>query len=89
METVILFHEIDDQAAWLASENREGVFGPLGITVRTFVEPTNPNRAAVLVETPDMETLNALMTSPEAAVAMAADGVRADTVVMCVESSSS
>ena len=85
MATVIVYHEIDDQAAWLAAPSREQVFAPLGITVRTFVDPTNPNRAAVLVDTPDMETFQNAMATPEAAAAMANDGVRAATVVAFVE----
>ena len=85
MTTVIVNHEIDHQAAWLAAPNREQVFGPLGITVRTFIDPTNPNRAAVLVDTPDMETFQNAMASPEAAAAMANDGVRSATVVALVE----
>jgi hypothetical protein len=51
---VIGYHEIDDSAHWLASPKREQVFGPLGITVRTFLDPENPNRAAVLADVPDM-----------------------------------
>ena len=50
MTLVIGYHEIDDSAHWLASPKREEVFGPLGITVRTFLDPENPNRAAVLAD---------------------------------------
>ena len=55
MPTVIAYHEIDDREHWLASPKREEFFGPLGVTnVRTFLDPENPNRAALLADVPDM-----------------------------------
>ncbi len=85
MATVIAYHEIDDQEHWLASPKREEIFGSLGISVRTFVDPTNPNRAAVLADVPDMAAFQELMQSEAAADAMAHDGVRADTLIVLVE----
>ena len=79
------YHEIDDSAHWLASPKREEIFGPLGITVRTFLDPENPNRAAVLADVPDMAAFQAVMQSQAGADAMAYDGVRADTFVLLVE----
>ena len=64
---------------------REEFFGPLGITVRTFLDPQNPNRAALLADVPDMDAFQKAMESQEAADAMAHDGVRADTLVMLIE----
>jgi hypothetical protein len=85
MTMVIAHHEIDDSESWLASSRREEVFGPLGISVRTFLDPENPNRAAVLLDVPDMGELQALMQTDEAAEAMKQDGVRADTLVILAE----
>lgn len=85
MPTVIAYHEIDDSEHWLASPKREEIFGSLGITVRTFLDPTNPNRAAVLAEVPDMAAFQDLMQSEAAADAMSNDGVRADTLIVLVE----
>ena len=85
MTTLIGYHEIEDSKHWLASPKREELFGPLGITVRTFLDPQNPNRAAVLCEVPDMDAFQAVMESDVAAEAMAYDGVRADTLVILVE----
>jgi hypothetical protein len=82
---VIAYHEIDDSEHWLASPKREELFGPMGISVRTFLDPENPSRAAVLADVPDMDAFQALMQSQEAAGAMKHDGVRADTLVMLVE----
>jgi hypothetical protein len=85
MPTVIAYHEIDDSERWLASPKREEFFGPLGISIRTFLDPENPNRAAVLADVPDMAAFQAAMQSQEAADAMAHDGVRADTMIVLVE----
>ena len=85
MPTAIAYHEIDDREHWLASPKRDEIFGPLGISVRTFVDPGNPNRAAVLAEVPDMAVFEEVMQSEEAAAAMSHDGVRADTLIVLVE----
>jgi hypothetical protein len=85
MTMVIAYHEIDDSEHWLASPKREEIFGPLGISVRTFLDPENPNRAAVLADVPDMAQFQAVMQSQAAADAMANDGVRADTLIVLVE----
>jgi len=85
MPLVIAYHEIDDSAHWLASPKREEIFGPMGISVRTFLDPQNPNRAAVLADVPDMAAFQAVMQSQDAADAMAHDGVRADTLIVLVE----
>ena len=85
MASVIVFHEIDDSAHWLASPKREELFAPMGITMRTLLDPTDPNRAAVQAEVPNLDALNALMQSEAVAAAMGFDGVRADTVVVTLE----
>ena len=86
MPTVIAYHEVDDRDHWLASGKREEFFGPLGITARTFVDPENPSRVALVAEVPDMDAFQAAMQSQEATDAMAHDGVRAETLVVLVES---
>ena len=86
MPTVIGHHDVKDQKHWLASPKREEVFGPLGITnIRTFIDPQNPTRVAVLMDVPDMDALNAAMQKPEMGEAMAYDGVVAETLVVLVE----
>ena len=85
MPRLIAYHEIDDREHWLASPKREEIFGPLGITVSTFVDPENPNRAGLLADVPDMDAFQEVMQSQAAADAMAHDGVRADTLVVLVE----
>ena len=85
MPMVIAYHEVDDSEHWLASPKREEFFGPLGVSVRTFLDPENPNRAAVLADVPDMAAFQEAMESQGAADAMAHDGVRADTMIVLVE----
>ena len=51
MPTVIGHHDVKDTDHWLASPKREEFFGPLGVTnIRTFVDPQNPTRVAVLMD---------------------------------------
>ena len=87
MPTVIGHHDVKDTQHWLASPRREEFFGPLGVTnIRTFVDPQNPTRVAVLMDVPDMDALMAAMQTKGAAEAMEHDGVLADTLVILVES---
>jgi hypothetical protein len=86
MPTIIGYHEIKDAQHWLSSPKRDELFGPAGITnIRTFVDPQNPTRAAVLMDVPDMSALQAVMQTEAAAAAMAHDGVLPETLVILVE----
>ena len=74
------------QDHWLRSPKRKELFGPLGCTnIRTFVDPQNPKRVAVMMDVPDMNALTAAMKSQAAADAMAYDGVVPETLVILVE----
>ena len=64
MRTIIIFHEVDDVDRWLESPRRREVFGPLGITARTFVDPEQSNRVGLIVEAPSMELFEEAMASP-------------------------
>jgi len=86
MPTLMAFHEVDDVEHWLASPKREEFFGPLGITVRTFVDPAKSNRVGLICEVPDMATFQRAMESADAADAMKFDGVRPETLQILVES---
>ena len=86
MPTLIAFHEVDDVAHWLKSSKREEFFGPLGITMRTFVDPAGSNRVGLIGEVSDMDAFQKAMETPEAAEAMKHDGVRPETLVVLVES---
>ena len=86
MPTVIGHHDVKDTDHWLASPKREEFLGSLGVTnIRTFVDPTNKTHVAVLIDAPDIDALIAEIETPEAADAMAHDGVVPDTLVVLVE----
>ena len=88
MPTIIGHHNLaKDTKHWLTSPKREEFFGPLGVTnIRTFVDPQNSARVAVLMDVPDMDALMAAMQSQAAADAMASDGVVPESLVILVES---
>ena len=86
MPTVIGHHDVKDSEHWLASPKREEFFGPLGVTnIRTFVDPQNPTRVAVLMDVADMDVVRGAMRTEAMAEAMAYDGVLPETLVLLVE----
>ena len=85
MPTLLAFHEVDDLDHWLNSRKREEIFGPLGITVRTFHDPERTNRVGLIVEVPDMAVFEQAMQSEGAAEAMRHDGVRPETLLVLIE----
>jgi hypothetical protein len=85
MTTLIAFHEVDDVDHWLGSTKRAEVFGPLGITVRTFRDPEGSNRVGLIADIPDMAAWEELMQSEAGADAMKFDGVRPETLVILTE----
>ena len=86
MPTVIGYHDVKDTEHWLASPKREEVFSPLGVTnIRTFVNPDNPTKVAVLMDVADLDAVTASMQTQEMADAMAYDGVLPETMVILVE----
>ena len=85
MPTLLVFHEVDDVDHWLASPKRGELFGPMGMTVRTFRDMQGSNRVGLIVEVPDISVWEQALQSAEAAEAMKYDGVRAKTIVGMVE----
>jgi hypothetical protein len=85
METLLVFHEVDDVERWLASPKREELFGPLGMTARTFRDPAGSNRVGLMVEVPDVAAWEAALQTDAAAEAMKFDGVRPETILGLVE----
>ncbi|MCW3057161.1 MAG: hypothetical protein JWO21_1130 [Solirubrobacterales bacterium] len=85
MATLLVFHEVDDVDHWLASPKREELFGPLGMTARTFRDPEGSNRVGLIVDVPDVSVWQETLQTEEAAEAMKADGVRPETIVGLVE----
>lgn len=86
MPTIVAHHDIKDKARWLASPKRKEFFGALGISnIRTFVDPQNPTRVALLMDVPDIDALMSAMKTKTAADAMAYDGVLPETLVVLIE----
>jgi hypothetical protein len=85
LATYLAFHEVDDVQHWLSSPKREEVFGPLGITVRTFHDPEGSNRVGLIFEIPDFAAFQEVMQSDAAAEAIKYDGVRAETLLVLSE----
>jgi hypothetical protein len=86
MTTLMITHEVDDVDHWLSSPKRSEVFGPLGITLRTFVDPNNAHQVGLVADVPDMDTFQRVMASQAAADAMKFDGVRPETLLVLVAS---
>ena len=85
MATHIAFHEVDDVEHWLSSSKREEVFGPIGVTVRTFRDPEGSKRVGLIVEIPDMAAFQGIMQSETGAGAMKFDGVLPETLLLLDE----
>jgi hypothetical protein len=83
--TYLVFHEVDDVEHWLSSPKREEVFGPMGITARTFHDPEGSNRVGLVVDIPDLAAYQEFMQTEAAADAMKHDGVRPETLLVLSE----
>jgi hypothetical protein len=83
--TYLVFHEVEDVEHWLSSPKREEVFGPMGITARTFHDPEGSKRVGLVVEIPDLAAYQEFMQTEAAADAMKHDGVRPETLLVLSE----
>ncbi len=86
MATVLIVHEVDDVEHWVQSPKRSEVFGPMGVTVQTFVNSAGANRVGLIADIPDMDAFNAMLESPVGVAAMQFDGVRPETIQIYVRS---
>lgn len=85
MPKLIVTHEVDDVAPWLASPKREEVFSGVATNITTFVHPSVPNRVALSMEVADMDAYDAVMKSEAVAAARKYDGVRPETIDIFLE----
>jgi hypothetical protein len=86
MATLMIIHDVDDVEHWLGSPRRMELFGPLGMSARTFVvDRATSDRVGLIVDVPDMSTFQEAMASEAAAEAMKFDGVRPETLVILTE----
>jgi hypothetical protein len=88
--TVVAYHDIvKDKNHWLSSPRREEVFGPLGVTnIRTFTDPQDPSKVAIVMDVADMDVVMAAMQQPPMAEAMTYDGVAPETLRILIEEKS-
>ena len=86
MTTLIITHTVTDVKHWLASPKRVEIFGPLGITVKTFTDPAGTNKVGLVANVPDMDAFGKFMQSPAAAAAMKYDGVQPESIQILVAS---
>lgn len=86
MPKLIVTHEVDDVAHWLASPKRQDVFAGVAQNIETFVHPTEANKVGLTMMVDDMDAFDAVMQSDAGAAAMKHDGVRPDTVVLLIGS---
>jgi len=78
---VIATHDVDDVPHWFSSPKRAEFFAAHGMSVTAFRDPGGDSKTvAVLIETPDMQTLQTALATPEAAEAEKHDGVHVDTL---------
>jgi hypothetical protein len=82
MATYVITHEVNDVEHWLSSPQREEVFGPMGITIRTFRDPHGSKKSALIAESPDLEAFQEVMKTEAAADAMKRDGVNPETLLI-------
>ena len=85
MATYLITHEVDDVEHWSSSPKREEVFGPLGITLRTFRDPGGSGKVGLIAEIPDLEAFQEVMQTEAAAEAIKHDGVRIETLLVLAE----
>jgi hypothetical protein len=85
MATVLILHDVDDVDHWLSSPKREELFGPLGITARTFHGEEGSKHVGLIAEIPDMAVWQETIESEAGAEAMKYDGVHPDTIVVMTE----
>ena len=82
---VIATHDVDDVEHWFNSPKRAEFFEQRGMKITAFRDPEGKSKVtAVLIETPDMETLQAALATEEAAAAEKHDGVHIDTLKVYV-----
>ncbi|MDH3374198.1 MAG: DUF4440 domain-containing protein [Gammaproteobacteria bacterium] len=90
MTHLMITHEVDDPDLWLAAwsgdNSRHDLFAANGAAhVHTFQNADHPNLTGLVIAVSDMNALHAMLGSEEGMAAAAEDGVRADTMIMLME----
>lgn len=82
MPKLIVTHDVDDVAHWLASPKRAEVFEGIATNLQTYVLPGDERRVALSMDVADMDAMEAMLKSEAGAEAMKYDGVHPDTIVI-------
>ena len=83
---VIAIHDVDDVKHWFNSPARSEFFEARGMKATAFRDPAgNGNTVAVLIEAPDVDSLQAALATPEAKVTEEHDGVHVDTIKLFLD----
>ncbi len=83
---VIAVHDVDDVEHWFNSSARSEFFEARGMKATAFRAPAgDANTVAVLIEAPDLESLQAALATPEANATEEHDGVHADTIKLFLD----
>ncbi|MEZ5356456.1 MAG: hypothetical protein R2762_27805 [Bryobacteraceae bacterium] len=86
MPTIVGYHNITkERITGSPPEAQRDLRSAWRTNIRTFVDPQNPNRVAVMMDVPDMDALMATMQTAAAADAMDHDGVVPESLVFLVE----
>jgi len=90
MTHVMITHEVEDGAHWLAAwsgeDSRHDLFKANGaVKVHTFQSADNPNLTGLVIAVKDMEAFQAMLQSEEGRAAATEDGVDLDNVTTLVE----
>lgn len=85
METLIVFHEVEDGERWArawreGAGSRNEMFERIGVAARTFRDPGNPDSTGLILNVRDLERFESFMASDEAAKAMEEDGLKQETM---------
>lgn len=85
MTTLIAFHDVEDGDHWVKAwhggpGSRQEMFGQIGVTTRMFRDPDHPDLTGLILEVPDMDEFQSLMSSDEAKRAMEEDRLKVETV---------
>jgi hypothetical protein len=90
MTTAIVIHEVENGEVWAKAwhegpGSRHEMFGKIGVKVRNFRDPENPNLTGVLMDIPDLDQFKALLETDEGKKAMEEDGLKIDTFRLLTE----
>ena len=90
MTHVMILHEVEDGARWLAAwsgeENRRDLFKANGAAhVHAFQSAENANLTGLVVAVRDMDAFQAMLQSDEGKAAAAEDGVNLDDMTVLME----